>query len=183
MSIRIFTGSIVTGLALVLAWAAYTHMTDRRALTVVSLTGDIAVTEQLQPEAMEVVDKRGYRTVIDLRPDGEAADQPSSKTMSLAAKKAGVGFIYVPVQHGDIPDHAVRQLAAALESAPRPILMYCRSGRRAARTWSLVEASRPNGLPAPAIMQAVHEANQSADDLQEAIAQRIKARSAAAGGT
>lgn len=164
------------GLLLVLAPAAWTRWNRAPALRVAYLTDEIAVTEQLAPDAVESVSREGYRTLIDLRPDHEAAGQPSADQMARAAREQGVRFFYVPVQHGEIPERSVDQLAAALAQAPKPILMYCRSGRRAARTWSLVEASRPQGLDANAIMDAVRAANQSADDLRGAIERRIAQR-------
>jgi uncharacterized protein (TIGR01244 family) len=86
-------------------------------------------------------------------------------------------FAYVPVPHGDIPGQAVDALGQSLASAGKPVLLYCRSGKRAARTWALSEASRADGLDAVAIQAAVRSAGQSADDLAESIAARIAARS------
>ncbi|MFX5521947.1 hypothetical protein ABTD78_22020, partial [Acinetobacter baumannii] len=77
---------------------------------------------------------------------------------------------------GDIPDRAVTELGQALADKSGEVLLYCRSGRRAARTWSLLEASRPNGLKTQAILAAVKESGQSADDLESAIEQRIRQR-------
>jgi len=92
-----------------------------------------------------------------------------------------MNFAYVPVPHGDIPAGAVTALARAMAENPKPILLYCRSGRRAARTWSLVEVSRSDGLDAADILAAVKAGGQSAEDLDTAIAARIANRSVAAG--
>lgn len=54
--------------------------------------------------------------------------------------------------------------------------MYCRSGSRAARTWSLMEASRPGGRSADDILAAVKRSGQGADDLAGAINARIAKR-------
>jgi protein tyrosine phosphatase (PTP) superfamily phosphohydrolase (DUF442 family) len=56
------------------------------------------------------------------------------------------------------------------------VLLYCRSGRRAARTWSLVEASRADGMDVAQIIAAVKEGGQEADDLKDALEQRVAAR-------
>ena len=172
----LFLLSDIVGIGIVLCMAAYFHWSNLPQIRVNELTQDIFVADQLELGAMNQLKDSGFATVIDLRPDGEAVDQPSSKTMSIAAKENNIKFYYVPVPHGEIPEQSVKQLAEALREAPKPILMYCRSGRRAARTWSLVEASRQDGMDAKSIMAAVNKVGQSADDLNQDIIRRISQR-------
>lgn len=122
----------------------------------------------------------GYRTLIDLRPDGEAADQPSAAVVGEAAAKAGLKFAYVPTPHGDIPDATVDGFRRAIAGADKPVLLYCRSGNRAARVWALAEASDPNGAGADAIAASVRAAGQKIDDLKPRIANAIALRTTAA---
>jgi len=152
-----------------------------RAVVAHSLTKDIAVTEQLRLDGLGSVQAQGFNTIIDLRPDGEAADQPAADDVRRAASRSGMFFAYVPVPHGDIPAATVDALARALSSTPKPVLLYCRTGRRAARTWALVEAQRPGGMDARAIERAVEGAGQSASDMDEKINAEVatRARSAA----
>jgi uncharacterized protein (TIGR01244 family) len=178
----IFLFSIIAGIGLVLSLAAYSHWKNPPQAPVYRLTKDISVTEQIREETIVQLKDRGFfASVIDLRPDGEASDQPTSKDMAAAARINNINFYYVPVPHGDIPEQSINQLAAALRDAPKPILMYCRSGRRAARTWSLVEASRHDGMDADSIMAAVKEVGQTADDLNQDIMRRISKRKSPTG--
>ena len=172
----IFLFSILAGVAIVLCVAGYFHLKKAPSVPVNRLTHEISVTEQIRQETMGQLRERGFATVIDLRPDGEAADQPSSEVMSAAAKANNIKFYYVPVPHGEIPQQSVVKLAAALKDAPKPILIYCRSGKRAARTWSLVEASRPGGMDASSIVAAVKKVGQPVDDLNQDIVRRISQR-------
>ena len=155
---------------------------DHRTLPAHPLAPGIAISEQLQPDAMALA-SRQFNTVIDMRPDGEAAGQPGSDQMARAAGRQRLQFAYVPVSHGDIPDAVVDRLSEAIASRPGPVLLYCRSGRRAARSWSLLEASRPGGLDADAILAAVKASGQDASDLRARIEQRIHARRPAIGAT
>jgi uncharacterized protein (TIGR01244 family) len=98
--------------------------------------------------------------------------------MAAAATAEGLDFAYIPVPHGQIPDAAVTALQQQLAKKTGPVLLYCRSGSRAARTWSLVEASRHNGLNAAEILAAVKASQLNADDLEPAIRQRIALREA-----
>jgi uncharacterized protein (TIGR01244 family) len=180
---RIFFGAILIGMLYILGGAAYSRRNEavaaetlRANTSLKTLTDTISVSEQLRLDQIKSVRAGGYRTIIDLRPDGEAAGQPDAASMKAAAEASRVNFYYVPVPHGDIPDSAVAALAEALDEGRGPVLLYCRSGRRAARTWSLVEASRYNGMDAESILAAVKASGQSADDLRDAIVARIAKR-------
>jgi uncharacterized protein (TIGR01244 family) len=173
---RVFAACFLLAMTFVLGAAAYGKWQRGQALQVYRLTPAIAVSEQLSVANLRYLKREGFATIVDLRPDGEAPDQPSSTVVEHAARDEGLRFFYVPVPHGDIPDAAVARLRVALAASDGQVLLYCRSGRRAARTWGLVEASRPGGLDAGAILAAVRQAGQSADDLETALRQRIAQR-------
>lgn len=171
--------AVLAGAAAVVGWAGYqrtAHPPLPRAVAAKSLADGVWLSEQINPAQLSLLRRQQFASVIDLRPDGEAAGQPSSAEMAKAAALDGLAFDYVPVPHGAIPDGQVAALQHALDSHARPVLLYCRSGRRAARTWALAEASRPGGLDAASIQHAVKAAGQSADDLDSDILARIAAR-------
>lgn len=170
--------AVLAGAAAVMGWAAYQHAAHPAPprVAIKHLSGNVWVSEQLTPAQISVLHDRHFATVVDLRPDGEVAGQPSSAEMAQAAAHAGLAFSYNPVPHGAIPAQAVSNLQQILAFQSQPVLLYCRSGRRAARTWALVEASRPGGLDAQAIRQAVRGVGQSADDLDSDIQARVAAR-------
>ena len=174
--LKIFFLSMLAGLVLVIGWFAATRAVSAPQTQTARLTEDIQVSEQIRPEQLAALKSQGFQTVIDLRPDGEAPDQPGSAAMAQAAKQAGLQFGYVPVPHGDVPAATIDALARLLADTPRPVLLYCRSGARAARTWALAEASRPGGLDATGITQRARAAGRPVDDLQSQIDQRIAAR-------
>lgn len=181
---RVFIGAILIGMLYILGGAAFDRRNEaiaaetlRAATSLKTLTHTISVSEQLKLDQLQAVRAGGFYTIIDLRPDGEAEGQPDAASVKAAATANNLQFYYVPVPHGDIPDSAVAALAKAIdESGGRPILLYCRSGRRAARTWSLVEASRWGGMNADEILAAVKASGQSADDLRSVIDVRIGKR-------
>lgn len=176
----VFLLAVLVGIGLVVGNAAVrryrTPPSQQGSVLAKPLAGSVWVTEQINETQLSEIKARGFRTVVDLRPDGEAADQPSSTVVARAAQASGLGFSYIPVPHGDIPPTAVDVLDQALAQSDKPLLLYCRSGRRAVRTWALAEASRPGGLDAAAIQSAVRTAGQSADDLSAQIAARVVAR-------
>jgi uncharacterized protein (TIGR01244 family) len=116
------------------------------------------------------------RSVVDLRPDGEAAGQPSADEVAKAARDIGLQFAYLPTPHGEVPDDVVAHFAQIYAQSEKPVLLYCRSGARAARVWALSEASRADGPGADAIVQAVRDAGLSVDAERPEIERRISSR-------
>lgn len=173
---KVFGFSVLTGFMVVMAMAAYDHWTSLRSQDIRPLKAGISVTEQLFPRKMASVTSLGFASVVDLRPDGESTDEPSSAEMEQLAKANKLAFHYIPVPHGDIPESAVIELQKVLSQTPRPVLLYCRSGRRAVRTWSLVEASRKDGPSVEEIISTAGSAGQDVSDLKEDLQNRIAAR-------
>jgi uncharacterized protein (TIGR01244 family) len=141
-----------------------------------TLAPGVAVRDQISLADVLRIKSAGFNTIIDLRPDGEAPDQPPSAAVEAAADAAGLRFAYIPTPQGAIPDATVERLAEALAASHQPVLLYCRSGNRAARVWALAEASRADGADATNIALAVRAAGQKIDDLTPQIAARIAAR-------
>jgi uncharacterized protein (TIGR01244 family) len=141
------------------------------------LAPDLFVAGQISPGDIAAAQQRGARAIIAMRPDGEETGQPTAASVADAARSSGMRFAYVPVPQGDMPDAVADDLAAALSAAgDGPVLLYCRSGRRAARAWALAEASRTGGLSAEKIESAVRNVGQPVDDLRDRIRSRVAAR-------
>ena len=176
--LRAFLLAIVVGAAAVLLMTAMTRSPSSmspRSSDAAPLTEGIAVTDQIHVAGVAGIAARGFRTLIDLRPDGEEPGQPSSAAIGEAARGQRMMFHYIPTPQGDVPDAVVERLAGAIAASERPVMLYCRSGKRAARVWALAEASRIDGAAPAAIASAVRAAGQPVDD----ILPRIEARAAA----
>jgi uncharacterized protein (TIGR01244 family) len=104
------------------------------------VTEDFAVAPQILPEDMADVAARGFKLVVNNRPDAESPDQPSSSRMAAAAADAGLDYLHIPVVGGPRPDQ-VEALHQALNRAEGPVLAFCRSGTRSIVTWSIGQAA------------------------------------------
>ncbi|MFM2118699.1 MAG: hypothetical protein RL722_167 [Pseudomonadota bacterium] len=101
-----------------------------------ALTADIAVAPQLEPSAMAEAAAQGFRSVINNRPDFEGGpDQPTSAVMQAAAEAAGLSYAYLPVSGAWQSPEEIAQFRALVDSLPRPILAFCRSGARSTRLY------------------------------------------------
>jgi uncharacterized protein (TIGR01244 family) len=109
-------------------------MTDIR-----QVTPDFAVAPQLAPEDMADAAARGFKLVINNRPDDEAPGQPSSGEMEAAVRAAGMDYVHIPVRGGPTPDQ-VDLYREAVDGADGPVLAFCRSGTRSIVTWSIGQA-------------------------------------------
>ncbi len=90
-----------------------------------------AVAPQIQYKDMSKLAERGFTTVINNRPDGEEASQPTSVALAKAAKKAGLTYHYIPVRPGRATAEDKARFKEVIENSDGPVLAFCRSGARA----------------------------------------------------
>jgi uncharacterized protein (TIGR01244 family) len=99
-----------------------------------ALTPDVSVAPQLDPAAMALAARAGFKSVVNNRPDFEGGpDQPTSAQMEAAARAAGLQYRYLPVNGGYQSPEEIAAFARLLEELPRPLLAFCRSGARSTR--------------------------------------------------
>ena len=107
-------------------------------LPVQAIAADVCVAPQLTPEAMVEAVRLGFKSVVNNRPDFEGGpDQPTSAAVAAAAQAAGLQYRHLPVAGGYQSPEEAAEMARLLQELPRPLLMFCRSGARSARLYSL----------------------------------------------
>jgi uncharacterized protein (TIGR01244 family) len=173
----IFCWSLLSSTVAFLTYFYVTNHILNHSSRLYQIYNQIYVTEQLDTSSFSNLRFNRIRTIIDIRPDGEDPKQNSSDEIREVAKNYAMQFAYIPVAHGPIPEQAVTDLQKALQSSPRPVLMYCRTGNRAARTFALVLASQTDGPNLEEILNMVKSTGHSAADLSEEIQSRIRERS------
>ena len=100
------------------------------------VTDTFAVAPQLAPEDLGTVVALGYRSLVNNRPDGEAAEQPSGAQMREAATAAGLAYQEIPVRGRPTRDQ-IEEMRRAVAAGPSPVLAFCRSGTRSVTIWAL----------------------------------------------
>ena len=94
---------------------------------------------QIGPEQVSQVVEKGFKSIINNRPDMEGgAEQPTSAQIEEAARAAGLDYVYQPVVSGQITELDVRAFANHYNELPKPILMFCRTGNRSNNLYKLV---------------------------------------------
>ncbi len=127
----------------------------------------LCVADQVLPGDVVELKSLGFRTVINNRPDGEAADQPDSAAIAAAVAAAGLEYIHIPVVGGKIGDTDVASFAHACDTLPGPALAFCRSGTRSIQMWARSQAGH---LSADAIINAAADAGYDLDGMRHQLA-------------
>jgi uncharacterized protein (TIGR01244 family) len=98
-----------------------------------SIDDGVFTTLQLSVDDLARVSAAGFRSIINNRPDFEAGpSQPTSAELEAVARAEGLTYHYLPVQPSGHSDADARRMAELVQSSPKPVLAFCRTGRRSA---------------------------------------------------
>jgi uncharacterized protein (TIGR01244 family) len=111
------------------------------------VTDDLSVAPQITLADVERAKAEGFVMIINNRPDGEEAGQPTSAEMQAAAEAAGIAYRHIPVV-GQPTRAQVDEEKVLLDEVDGPVLAYCRSGNRSIITWSVGQALSKARTPA-----------------------------------
>jgi uncharacterized protein (TIGR01244 family) len=138
----------------------------------------IAVCGQLKPDDLEGVAARGFRAIVNNRPDGEAwLGQPSAASLDEAAAAAGLQSHHIAFTMPSLKAEDARRLEDAIARAGGPVLIFCASGFRSALLWAIMRAAQ--GVPVDDLLTSAIAAGQPLDKHRETIerlSKEIRAR-------
>lgn len=110
---------------------------------IIQLETDIYVASQLAEGDLAQLAARGFRSVVNNRPDGEAPDQWPSAEAEAAALRHGLVFRHLPATNLNVTDdELIGAFGRLMDGLPRPILFYCRSGTRCTILWAQAAVAR-----------------------------------------
>ena len=107
------------------------------------LDDNMMVSGQIDLVAIPDLRRHGVTMIVNNRPDGEDAGQPTSADVAAAARRAGFAYRHIPIARGIGPSDVEAMQAAMRDCGEGRILAYCRVGMRSALTWAL--ARRADG--------------------------------------
>jgi sulfide:quinone oxidoreductase len=108
----------------------------------------LSVGPQITSAEVAELARRGFKTIICNRPDGEAPEQPGFAAIEAAARAAGMSAHHIPVVPGGIAAGDVKRFALALAEFPAPVFAYCRTGTRSTALWALSAAGSGQSVDA-----------------------------------
>lgn len=120
----LFVAAMTAGMLLYDPW--------RTLMTLHRLTDRLAVSGALSARDVRELRARGFRTVIDLRSDGEPRPQgiPPWEEATIA-RDAGLEYHQIPVEPPALCDNLALTVRRAVAAAPAPVVLHCTTGRRA----------------------------------------------------
>lgn len=95
-----------------------------------SIDDSYSVTGQIEPDDLEAIKAAGFRSLACHRPDDEQPGQPAFAEIADKAAALGLEIVHIPVGPSGLTPEAVTAMVDALDTLPRPMLGYCRSGAR-----------------------------------------------------
>jgi uncharacterized protein (TIGR01244 family) len=95
---------------------------------------------------------RGVTLVVNNRPDHEEAGQLNSADAEQAARAEGMDYVHIPVRT-EFTGEKVEALTEALATAEGRVLVFCKTGTRAAYLWALARA-REGAVPEALVANA-----------------------------
>lgn len=108
------------------------HITDR-----------IIASPQVTEGQVAGLREQGISVIVNHRPDGEEAGQPTSESLAEAAVRHGLKYVHAPVN--GLPNSAAVQATREVLDALGPddrALFFCRSGMRSTAAWAMAESLR-----------------------------------------
>ena len=102
------------------------------------------VAGQVAPADVPALAAEGVTMIVNNRPDGEEAGQPSGAEIEAAARAVGLEYRCIPVA-GGISPRQVEAMADALAAAEGKVVAFCRSGTRSTYLWALARARAGSG--------------------------------------
>lgn len=103
------------------------------------LTESLAVASQITADDIREIAARGYRVLINNRPDDEEPGQLSSAEARAEAEAAGLAYHYLPFTAGTLTQADIAAFGKLLAEAEGPVLAHCRSGTRCCLIWSATQ--------------------------------------------
>jgi uncharacterized protein (TIGR01244 family) len=129
------------------------------------LTSDFAVTSQLDAADFAEAARRGFKHIVNNRPDGEEDGQISGSAAAAHARRHGLRYHHIPAGKLDLfSDPVVNAAESVLASAHGPVLAYCKSGTRSAIIWA---AATARSMPVDEVLARLASAGFDLDFLQD----------------
>jgi uncharacterized protein (TIGR01244 family) len=114
------------------------------------------VAGQIAPADVSGLKAQGVTMIVNNRPDGEDAGQPTSADIEQAARAAGIDYRHVPIARGMGPTDIEAMRDAMHAAGEGKLFAFCRSGNRSALAWAVAKSE--DGTSRDALEHCLSEA-------------------------
>lgn len=99
-----------------------------------TLLENISVGGQVELSDLNDLAEQGFKTIINNRPDHEAAGQPTHHMLEEATKALGLNYVFIPMT-GQISPDVISKTQQAFSGHDGPHFAFCASGARSTILW------------------------------------------------
>ena len=111
---------------------------------------------QIGPDDVQELKALGVTLIVNNRPDGEDAGQPTSDEIEAAAREAGIEYRHVPIARGLGPSDIEAMREAMHSASEGKLFAFCRSGNRSTLAWAVARSE--DGVPREDLNRMANEA-------------------------
>ncbi|WP_394427219.1 TIGR01244 family sulfur transferase [Vreelandella stevensii] len=128
----------------------------------------VEITSALAVDELKEVKARGFHAVVCHRIEGESEDFPDEAGFREKARQLGLAWVHIPVKPGEYNEADIRAFAEALQQLPRPLLAFCRTGKRATHLWAFAKRQHEQ-CDLAVLFAAAHAAGIDLEDQRHAL--------------
>ena len=99
-------------------------------MPITRISEKLSVSSQLSRKELSILNRSGFKSLINNRPDDEDADQPGNKAECDAARQCDLSYAFIPVTMNAITEADVRAFQTAVGTSDGPVLAHCKTGMR-----------------------------------------------------
>jgi len=104
---------------------------------------EFSISKQIELTDLAFAHECGFKTILCFRPDDEESDQTSFFEIAAAARRYEIASFHIPVVPDQIASNHLDQFARIMAAAQKPVLAYCRTGKRAELLWQKFTTIHP----------------------------------------
>ncbi|WP_421566733.1 bifunctional sulfur transferase/dioxygenase Blh [Ochrobactrum sp. EDr1-4] len=97
-------------------------------MPVTKITEKLSISTQPNAQELSVLDRSGFKTLINNRRDNESADQPGNQAERDVAHKRDLSYAYIPVTMNTITEADVHAFQTVVRKSEGPVLAHCKTG-------------------------------------------------------
>jgi uncharacterized protein (TIGR01244 family) len=121
-------------------------------MDITKVSDTFAVAPQILETDMPNIKAQGITTIINNRPDGEDGHPSNTLKLQAAAEALGLKYYFIPIFGMNFPQHAVSQMAEAVQQSSGKVLAFCRTGNRSINIWARANQSASTGVDVAALV-------------------------------
>ncbi len=137
----------------------------------ISINDEITVGAQPSEAELKGMADDGFRTVINLRADGEDMQPMSTDAEGAKAESFGLEYVSIPVTAEGMDSELVDRFRETLHRAAKPVLVHCSGGKRAG-AFVMMDLAVKNGMTGEQTIGAAEQMGFECDD--KSIAEFVK---------